>query len=167
MWNMDSKEMLIQLATRPLSAAQNLPPLSAAQLNAHPAGHPNSIAWLLWHSAREIDVQLAELNGRRQVWEDFSERFGLGEIGMGLGYGHSPEQARSIVVEDQQLLLDYLEATLAALGGYVRTLGEAQLDEIVDRAWEPPVTRGVRLLSILDDAIQHVGQAAYAAGTLA
>lgn len=167
MWNMDSKEMLIQLATLPLSAARNLPPLGAAQLNAHPAGHPNSIAWLLWHSAREIDVQLAELNDRRQVWEDFGERFELGEIGMGIGYGHSREQARSIVVEDQQLLLDYLEATLAALSGYVRTLGEAQLDEIVDRAWEPPVTRGVRLLSMLDDAIQHVGQAAYAAGTLA
>ncbi|WP_404286008.1 DinB family protein [Glutamicibacter arilaitensis] len=164
---MDSKEILIRLASLPLSAAQNLPALSAEQLNAHPAGHPNSIAWLLWHSAREIDVQLAQLNGQHQLWEEFSERFDLGEIGMDLGYGHSAEQAHLIIVDDQQLLLDYLEATLSALSTYAGTLSEAELDDIVDRSWEPPVTRGVRLISILDDAIQHVGQAAYAAGTLA
>ena len=37
---------------------------------------------------------------------------------------------------------------------------------VVDRSWDPPVTLGVRLVSILDDGTQHVGQAAYARALL-
>jgi len=36
----------------------------------------------------------------------------------------------------------------------------------VDQSWDPPVTCGVRLISIIDDAAQHVGQAAYVVGAL-
>ena len=42
-------------------------------------------------------------------------------------------------------------------------LGE---DRVVDRTWDPPVTLGVRLVSILDDDTQHAGQAAYVRGLL-
>lgn len=58
-------------------------------------------------------------------------------------------------------------ATGEALADYAATLSEADLSEIIDRSWTPPVTRGVRLVSMIDDAAQHVGQAAYAAGILA
>jgi len=37
---------------------------------------------------------------------------------------------------------------------------------VVDRRWDPPVTMGVRLVSIADDCLQHVGQAAYVRGLL-
>ncbi len=40
------------------------------------------------------------------------------------------------------------------------------LDKVVDRRWDPPVTMGVRLVSIADDCLQHVGQAAYVRGLL-
>ena len=39
-------------------------------------------------------------------------------------------------------------------------------DRVVDRRWDPPVTLGVRLVSIADDDIQHAGQAAYLRGLL-
>ena len=84
-----------------------------------------------------------------------------------MGYGHTAEQARSIVVEDSALLVEYLVATGEALAAYAETLSEADLSEIIDRSWTPAVTRGVRLVSMIDDAAQHVGQAAYAAGILA
>ena len=40
------------------------------------------------------------------------------------------------------------------------------LDRVVDQRWDPPVTLGVRLVSIADDSLQHAGQAAYARGLL-
>ena len=36
-----------------------------------------------------------------------------------------------------------------------------RLDDIVDDSWDPPVTRAVRLASVIDDAAQHSGQAVY------
>jgi len=38
------------------------------------------------------------------------------------------------------------------------------LDRIVDKRWNPPVTLGVRLVSVIDDCAQHAGQAAYVKG---
>jgi hypothetical protein len=32
--------------------------------------------------------------------------------------------------------------------------------------WDPPVTLAVRLISVVNDSMQHVGQAAYAKGIL-
>ncbi|WP_436326521.1 mycothiol transferase [Brevibacterium sp. FAM 27836] len=161
---MNSIEILTDLSQRPLQAAQALPDLSPEELNSHLGDHPNSIAWLLWHSGREIDVQLSDLTGRPQQWEGFRDRFGLGEIGDSFGLGHSPEQAAQIRVEDQQLLVDYLAAALNAFIDYLSTLSEDDFDEIIDENWTPAVTRGVRLVSVIDDAIQHVGQAAFIAG---
>lgn len=163
---MDTIELFQDLAKRPVDAAKNLPTLTTEQLNAHPGDHPNSIAWLLWHSGREVDVQLEALTAKPQIWEKYRDRFSLGEIGDSLGLGHTEEQAAQIRVGDQQLLVDYLDATLTALNEYVGTLSESDLGEVIDHDWDPPVTRGVRLISIVDDAIQHVGQAAYAAGAL-
>ena len=45
-------------------------------------------------------------------------------------------------------------------------LRETDLDRIVDKRWDPPVTLGVRLISIADDCLQHAGQAAYLRGLL-
>ena len=166
MGHMNSMEILSDLAQRPVDAAKALPNLTADQLNAHPGDHPNSIAWLLWHSGREVDVQLSDLTGDEQKWESFRTSFNLGDIGDSVGLGHTPERAAEVIVNDQQLLINYLEATLTALGRYASKLSEKDLDEVIDENWTPPVTCGVRLISIVDDAIQHVGQAAYAAGAL-
>ena len=148
---MKTHDILRDAASRPgIEAAVAVKGLSAEALNAHPGGHPNSIAWLLWHAGRQMDMQLSALNGQPQVWET-----------------HTTEQAHSIVVEDSALLVEYLVATGEALAAYAETLSEADLSEIIDRSWTPAVTRGVRLVSMIDDAAQHVGQAAYAAGILA
>ena len=40
------------------------------------------------------------------------------------------------------------------------------LNRVVDEAWDPPVTMGVRLVSVYDDDAQHAGQAAYVRGLL-
>ena len=167
---MDARDVLREAASRPATEAKALVnTLPEGVLNAHAGGHTNSIAWLLWHAGRQMDVQLAQLTGGAQVWhtQGFDSRFNLGKLGDTVGYGHTTEQARAVVVEDAALLVEYLGAATAALGEYIAGLSEADLDEVIDTSWTPHVTRGVRLVSMIDDAAQHVGQAAYAAGILA
>ena len=166
---MDARNVLCEAASRPATEAKALVnTLPEGALNAHAGGHTNSIAWLLWHAGRQMDAQLAQLSGEPQVWhsQGFDSRLNLGELGETIGYGHTAEQARAVVVEDAALLVEYLSATAAALSGYIAGLSEADLDDVIDTSWTPPVTRGVRLVSMIDDAAQHVGQAAYAAGIL-
>ena len=164
---MDSLDVLRDLASRPRQSAAALRGrLDPSILNARPGGHDNSVAWLLWHSGREIDVQLADLSGDEQVWtsHSYDQRFDLGELGDSVGYGHSAAEARRIIIEDGPGLLDYVDAALAALEGYLGTLTPADLDDVIDEQWDPPVTRGARLISIVDDAIQHLAQGAYVLG---
>ena len=48
----------------------------------------------------------------------------------------------------------------------VSEVTDDDLDRVVDTRWTPQVTLGVRLVSVLDDDMQHVGQAAYLRGLL-
>lgn len=54
------------------------------------------------------------------------------------------------------------ERTLDLVG----SLTDAELDRVVDTAWDPPVTLGVRLVSVIADDLQHAGQAAYVRGAV-
>lgn len=162
-------DLLIDAASRPREALDTLRQGIAAApraLDAHPGGHDNSVAWLLWHTGREIDVQVADLSGQPERWDGggFAERTGLGEAGAGIGYGHTPEQARAITVREAEPLLEYLDAAVGSLLEYLGTLTETDLTAVIDEAWDPPVTRGARLVSIIDDAAKHLGQAAYVLG---
>jgi uncharacterized damage-inducible protein DinB len=127
----------------------------------------NSIAWLVWHTARVQDAQLAHAAGTEEVWfsQGWVERFALDIDPADHGYGHTSEQVGKVRAS-AELLADYLRATHEATVAYLSTVTEADLDEVVDRNWDPPVTRGVRLVSIADDDAQHVGQAAYLRGLL-
>lgn len=68
MGRMNGIDVLLDFAARPKDVLTALPSLNAEQLNQHPEGHPNSIAWLLWHTGREIDVQLSALTGDDELW---------------------------------------------------------------------------------------------------
>lgn len=126
----------------------------------------NSVAWLIWHLARVQDDHLAGVGEVEQAWtgEGWSERFGLPYPDEALGYGHSSEDVSAFVLHDPALLTGYHEAvhdlTLRVLDG----LDDAGLERIVDRHWDPPVTAAVRLVSVVNDTMQHVGQAAYVRG---
>ena len=120
----------------------------------------------MWHLARIQDAQIAELIDADQLWVsgDWASRFGLEPDPDNHGYGHTPEQVLQVRPESSQALLDYLaavdERTTAMLAG----LTADDLDRVVDRNWDPPVTLGVRLVSVADDGLQHAGQAAYVRG---
>jgi len=50
--------------------------------------------------------------------------------------------------------------TLAYLAG----ITPEELGRVVDTKWNPPVTASMRLVSIIDDCAQHLGQAAFVKG---
>lgn len=142
--------------------------ITADQLNRRPTPTANTIAWLIWHLTRVQDAQIADVAGTEQVWtaSGFHERFGLPIPAAASGYGQSAEEAGKVVVNDPALLADYYDATHRVTAGYLADLSDDDLDRVVDDRWDPPVTLGVRLVSIVDDDAQHVGQAAYVKGLL-
>ncbi len=72
----------------------------------------------------------------------------------------------AVRVESAALLTDYHDAVHDQTVQFVRTIQDADLGRVVDEAWDPPVTLGVRLVSVISDDLQHAGQAAYLRGVL-
>lgn len=128
----------------------------------------NSIAWLVWHLTRVQDDHIADATGRGQVWTTagWADRFGLPLDESDTGYGHKADQAGQVRAT-ADLLIGYYDAVHAVTVEYVRGLADADLDRVVDEGWDPVVTLGVRLVSVISDGLQHVGQAAYVRGVLA
>jgi len=139
--------------------------LSPEELVRRPADGANSVGWLVWHLTRIQDDHVADAAGCPQVWDQqWAERMALPFEVSDTGYGHGSEQVGAVRVPSGELLVDYHDAVQEQTRRYVAGLGDADLDRVVDRAWDPPVTLGVRLVSVLSDDLQHVGQAAYVRG---
>jgi hypothetical protein len=128
----------------------------------------NSIAWLVWHLTRIQDDHLADAFAAEQVWtaQGWVERFGLPFDPAATGYGHGADEVAAVRVASGELLVGYHDAVHQQTTRYVERLGDADLDRIVDRSWDPPVTLGVRLVSVIADDLQHAGQAAFIRGIL-
>jgi uncharacterized damage-inducible protein DinB len=128
-------------------------------------GTANSIAWLVWHLARVQDDHVADVAGTEQVWtaDGWAERFALPFPVDAIGYGQGSDEVAAVRA-DADLLLGYHDAVHARTLRYLDELVDGDLDRVVDRRWDPPVTLGVRLVSVADDDIQHAGQAAYVRG---
>jgi hypothetical protein len=141
--------------------------LTTEELAFRPGPESNSVAWLAWHLTRIQDDHVAGLAGVGQRWLDagWSDRFALPLDPSDTGYGHDARQV-GLVVAGSRLLLDYFEDVHAATLAYVGALTPADLDRVVDTRWDPPVTAGVRLVSVIADDLQHVGQAAYLRGVV-
>ncbi|MDM7991400.1 DUF664 domain-containing protein [Arthrobacter sp. zg-Y877] len=140
--------------------------LDAAALNRRPYPEGNSISWLIWHLARVEDHQVAEVAGQEQAWtaDGWADRVGLPLAVEDTGYGHTSEQVALVQVRSAETLLGYYDDVHSRTAAFVSGLSAEDLEVIVDRAWDPPVTLGVRLVSTLADCLEHVGQAAYVRG---
>jgi uncharacterized damage-inducible protein DinB len=127
----------------------------------------NSIAWLVWHLTRVQDDHVAGVAGLSQVWTEqgWAERFALPFADSEIGYGQSSKQVGEVRAS-AELLTEYYDATHEQTIGYVKGLTGKSLTRVVDDAWDPPVTLAVRLISVISDDLQHVGQAAFIRGLL-
>ncbi|MGB7962207.1 MAG: DinB family protein [Propionicimonas sp.] len=142
--------------------------LCPADLTWRPDPHANPIGWLLWHLLRVEDDHLAHLGGIPQVWltEGWCERFALPYPGTAHGFGMSWDEVSLFTVTDTTLLTGYAEAVSAQSSKILAALTEADFDRVVDTRFDPPVTLGVRLVSVIVETAQHIGQASYVRGLL-
>ena len=128
----------------------------------------NSIAWLIWHLTRIQDDHIADILGTDQIWlsAGWVDRFRLPLPATDTGYGHTSDDVAAVVVESADLLLGYFDEVHDRTVHLVAGVTENDLDRVVDENWTPAVTLGVRLVSVLADDLEHVGQAAFVRGIL-
>lgn len=128
----------------------------------------NSIGWLVWHIGRMEDAQVAAIAGSDQVHATggWADRLGVPYPASASGYGMSTADVAKFRVASPELLTDYYDAVHERTIQVIGQLDAAGLSRIVDDQWDPPVTALVRLVSVVDDAAQHAGQAAYVKGLL-
>ena len=141
--------------------------LTPEQLAFRVDSEANSIAWLVWHLTRIQDDHIAGVAETEQVWTSggWVERFGLPFHRQAHGYGHTSADVAAVQVKGD-LLTRYYDAVHERTIRFVRGLTDADLPRTVDDYWDPPVTLGVRLVSIISDDLQHIGQAAFIRGVI-
>ncbi|MDG9684240.1 DUF664 domain-containing protein [Streptomyces sp. DH18] len=142
--------------------------LTPDELNARVDAEANSISWLIWHLTRVQDDHIADAAGTGQIWltEGWADRFGLPFDETATGYGHSSAEVAAVRVDAAEPLLGYFDAVHERTLEFVAGLEGHALDRIVDKGWSPPVTLGVRLISVIAEDLQHAGQAAFVRGML-
>lgn len=166
---MTPNDLLIDFAGRVQEAARGASEgLSAQQLGWRPAAGANPIGWLVWHIARIQDDHMAHIAGREQAWtaDGWAQRLGMRPDPGDHGYGHTAADVAAVRIAEGAELLAYLDAVTRRTRAGLEALDADDWDRVVDRSYEPPVTVGVRLVSMLSDNLQHAGQAAYVRGLL-
>ena len=141
--------------------------LSKQQLAYRVDEDANSIAWLVWHLTRVQDDHVSDATGAEQAWtsQGWADRFALPFGRLATGYEHGTGDVGAVQAE-AELLTGYHDAVFEQTIRYVKTLTDAALPRVVDESWDPPVTLGVRLVSVISDDLQHAGQAAFIRGIL-
>jgi hypothetical protein len=166
---MTSAELLVDAFGRIRGAVHRVVDgLTPEQLTFRVDPEANSIAWLVWHLIRIQDDHLAGVAEAEQAWtaQGWVERFGLPFDPRDTGYGHRADDVAAVQVDSGELLVGYYDAVHEQTLRYVERLSDADLGRVVDRSWDPPVTLGVRLVSMIADDLQHAGQAAFVRGIL-
>lgn len=140
--------------------------LTAEDLAFRPEPGANSIAWLVWHLTRIQDDHVAEIADRDQVWisDDWWKRFDMAADPANTGFGHTAEEVGAVRPEGPEPLAGYHAAVSSMTRDYLGSVDGPELDRIIDRSYDPPVSVGVRLVSVISDNLQHAGQARYLRG---
>ena len=165
---MNSSELLLDGFSRISDVVhRTLDGIDADVLTARLDPQANTIAWLVWHAARVQDDHLADAFDSAQVWtsQGWVEKFGLPFDADATGYSQRSDEVAAVRVS-ATLLLGYLDAVQARTVELLGSVTDADLDRVVDTNWDPPVTLGVRLVSVISDGLQHAGQAAILRGIL-
>ena len=142
--------------------------LSPEELSVRLDADANSVGWLVWHLTRIQDDHLADAADLPQVWhaDGWRKRFDLPYSPDATGYAHTRADVDAFRGVSADLLAGYHAAVHAQTQRYLSGLHATDLDRVVDDSWQPPVTLGVRLVSVIADDLQHVGQAAFARGII-
>ena len=144
--------------------------LTVDDLNQRPSSDCNSIGWIAWHLTRSHDRNMTELMGEEQLWikGGWHAKFNRAADPADTGFGHSSEEVAAFRSPDSKTLMGYHRAVVKQIERYIsNTLSEEELER---EAYSPTLrivaTVRTRLVGVINDSLQHVGQAAYVCGLL-
>jgi hypothetical protein len=140
--------------------------LSVDELIWRPDRDANHVAWLVWHLARQQDDQVAHLADDDSAWlaDGWVDRFALPYPRGTHGWSMTSAEVGRFTVADPGHFAGYHAAVHARTVALVERLDADGYARVVDPRWDPPVTVGIRLVSVLNDAAKHLGQAEYVRG---
>ena len=126
--------------------------------------HP-SIGWLAWRLSRVMDSNASRLSGRQQLWigDGWAARFGMAPepADFGRSAAHTREQVRAFRAS-AALILQYHDAVYERMKSYIETLTAEDLARQLDEPqYQPLPTVAVRLVSVLENAMNNQGQISY------
>lgn len=144
--------------------------LTVDDLNQRPKSDCNSIGWLAWHMTRSQDRCTADLSGNEQLWikDKWYIKFSRVQDPDDSGYHHSLEDITAFKSPDGETLLKYHHAVLEESTQYInKKLSESELDREIKSQTSGRVSLArVRILGVINDSLQHAGQAAYLRGLI-
>ena len=155
---MDGYDRILQALEHALSG------LTEDDLNEQP--HPDcySIGWLAWHLTRLQDDYIADLMGEDQLWakDMWYTKFNRAPDLEDIGLSHTAEDIAAFRSVNVDTLLEYHRAVLHRTKQYIATLSMDDLARELNEPWfHTPPTVAVRLMTVMSDSLQHVGQIAY------
>ncbi len=144
--------------------------LTVDDLNQRPRPDCNSIGWLAWHLTRSHDRNISELAAEEQLWikDKWYAKFDRAPDPSDTGFGHSSDDIAAFRSPDSKTLLEYHHDVLELAKRYISgTLSETDLKREVESPTLGNVaTVRARLVGIISEGLQHVGQEAYVRGLL-
>ena len=143
--------------------------LTQEDLNEQPHTDCNNMGWLAWHLARVQDRHFANLMEEEQLWitDRWHTRFNRPLDPNDTGGRHTSEQVAAFQSPEVATLLEYYRTVYNRTKRYISSLSETDLDrQLNEPQYQPLPTVGVRIVSVLCDNLQHVGQVAYLRGLL-
>ena len=167
---MDAAEVVAQALKRlEVVVEKSLTGLSPAQLTEQVHPESNPIGWLCWHLTRIQDDHISNLAEMEQTWiaDSWHSKFKMPADPSDYGTGDSIEKVRSFRAPSAEILLEYYKTVSKRTQVFLQTLTPQQMEvPVKDNRWLPPPSVGVRLVSIIGDSTQHVGQIAYLRGLI-
>lgn len=151
-------------------------PLTEEEMGWRPDAESNSIAFIMWHTAR-VEDRLVNVfaRGAEEVWtrDGWSARTGIPEADHGVNY--SLEQVAALPPITKEDLQEYLEAVREETLTYLRGLDDDDFDAVPeDRTPFPEFPATVRYFrgrsiggifrQLVGEEDQHLGQVSYIRG---
>ena len=142
--------------------------LDEATMAARPADHCNSIAWILWHMNRVVDVFVnTRLQSKAELWvrDGWHLKFGMDERARYVG--QSAEDIAAWVPPSREIQTGYFKSVRSAAREYISAL---TADDLARRVTFPPTSQtqdhsvATAIGQLVWDNVAHGGQIAYLRG---
>ena len=165
------QEMIMDIFDRiAAQLAQVLEDLTPKQLNQQPARDANTIGWLIWHLTRSHDRNMSELMGLEQLWisEGWYARFNRRPDPSETGYRHTAKEMKAFKAPDSLTIMEYHRSVLERIKDYI---GDQLEESVLEQEMYSPTFNSSSpvyrvITGVINDALQHVGQAAYVRGLI-